>query len=101
MTEREPSQAVHLKAEPDALRRVAAEEPSPEALMAIDGQAGAVEPARLEAMAFMATAPDPRIRAIAAMRLLEGKSRETIARRMHHERPSPAEQPRRFLRGRM
>lgn len=101
MTERELSQAVHLKAELDALRRVAAEEPGPEVPMAIDGQARAVESARLEAMALMATAPDPRIRAIAVMRSLEGKSRETIARRMHCERSSPARQPRRFLRGRM
>lgn len=58
MTERELSQAVHLKAEPDA-----------------------------------------RVRAIAVMRFLEGKSWETIARRMHYE--SPAKQLRRFLRGRM
>lgn len=48
MTERELSQAVHLKAELDALRRVAAKEPSPEVLRAIDRQARAVELARLE-----------------------------------------------------
>lgn len=101
MTERELSQAVHLKAEPDALRRVAALEPSPEVLRSIDRQARAVESARSEVMAFMATVPDPRIRAIAVMRFLEGKSRETIARRMHYERSSPARQLRRFLRGRM
>ena len=101
MTEREHSQAVHLKAELDALRRVAAEESSEAVLRAIDAQARAVEAARLEAMAFIAAIPDPRIRAICAMRFLEGKSRETIARRMHHERSSPAEQLRRFLRGRM
>lgn len=101
MTERELSQAVHLKAELDALRRVAAEERSPEVLMAIDRQARAVESARLEAMAFIAAVPDSRIRAIAVMRFLEGKSWETIARRMHYERTSPAKQLRRFLRGRM
>lgn len=101
MTERGLSQAVHLKAEPDALRRVAALEPGSEVLRAIDGQAGAVESARLEAMAFIATIPDARARAIAAMRFLECRSRETIARRMHHERTSPAKQLRRFLRGRM
>lgn len=101
MTEREPSQAVHLKAEPDALRRVAAEESGEAVLRAIDARARAVEAARLEAMAFIAATPDPRIRAICAMRLLEGKGWETIARRMHYERSSPAKQPRRFLRGRM
>ena len=101
MTERELSQAVHLKAELDALRRVAALEPSPEVLRSIDRQARAVESARLEAMAFIATIPDARVRAIAVMRFLEGKSRETIARRMHYERTSPAKQLRRFLRGRM
>nr|DAQ81403.1 MAG TPA: Protein of unknown function (DUF1492) [Caudoviricetes sp.] len=52
-------------------------------------------------MAFIAAIPDPRIRAIAVMRFLEGKSWETIARRMHYERTSPAKQIRRFLRGRM
>lgn len=101
MTERELSQAVHLKAELDALRRVAAIEPSQEVLMAIDRQARVVELARLEVMAFIATIPEPRIRAIAVMRFLEGKSWETIARRMHYERTSPAKQLRRFLRGRM
>lgn len=101
MTERELSQAVHLKAELDALRRVAAEESSPDLLMAIDAQAREVEAARLEVMAFIATVPDPRIRAIAVMRFLEGKSWETIARRTHYDRTSPAKQLRKFLRGRM
>ena len=99
MTEREISQAVHLKAELDALRRVAAEEGSEDVLMVIDRQARAAEAARLEVMAFIATIPDPRVRAIAVMRFLEGKSWETIARRMHYERTSPAKQLRRFLRG--
>lgn len=61
MTERELSQAVHLKTELDALRRVASREPSPEVLRAIDRQARAVESARLEVMAFIATIPEPRI----------------------------------------
>lgn len=101
MTERELSQVVHLKAELDALRRVAAEESSADVLMAVDRQARAVEAARLEVMAFIATIPDARIRAIAVMRFLEGKSWETIARRLNYERTSPAKQLRRFLRGRM
>ena len=61
MTERELSQAVHLKAELDALRRVASCEPSLEVLKAIDRQARAVELAKLEVMAFTATIPDLRI----------------------------------------
>lgn len=61
MTERELSQAVHLKTELDALRRVAALEPNQEVLKAIDRQARAVELARLEVMAFIATIPDLRI----------------------------------------
>lgn len=101
MTERELSRAVHLKAELDALRRVAVEESCPDVLRAIDDHARAVEAARLEVMAFIATVPDPRVRAIAVMRFLEGKSWETIARRMHYERTSPAKQLRKFLRGRM
>lgn len=101
MTEREPSRAVHLKAELDALRRVAAEEGSADVLRAIEVQERAVEAARLEAMSFMAAIPEPRIRAIAVMRFLEGKSWETIARRMHYGRTSPAKQLRRFLRARM
>lgn len=101
MTERELSQAVHLKAELDALRRVAAEESSADVLRVIDSQARAVEAARLEVMTFIAAIPEPRIRAIAVMRFLEGKSWETIARRMHYERTSPAKQLRKFLRARM
>ena len=101
MTERELSQAVHLKTELDALRRVAAEESSADVLRVIDRQAKAVESARLEVMAFIATIPDARVRAIAVMRFLECRSWETIARRMHYERSSPAKQLRRFLRGRM
>lgn len=100
MTERELSQARSLQAELDALRRVASREPSPEVLRAIERHAKAVEYARLEIMAFIATIPDPRIRAIAVMRFLEGKSWETIARRMHYERSSPAKIMRRFLTGR-
>lgn len=101
MTERELSQAVHLKKELDALRMVAAEEPSAEVLKAIDSQARAVEVARLEVMAFIATIPDARVRAIAVMRFLECRSWETIARRMHYERTSPAKQLRKFLRDRI
>lgn len=101
MTERELSQAVHLKAELDALRRVAAEERSADVLTSIEAHARAVEAARLEVMAFIAAIPEPRIRAIAVMRFLEGKSWETIARRMHYERTSPAKQLRKFLRARM
>lgn len=101
MTERELSQAVHLKMELDALRRVAGREPSQEVMGAIERQARAVELARLEVMAFIATIPDARVRAIAVMRFLEGRSWETIARRTHYERTSPAKQLRRFLRDRM
>ena len=101
MTERELSRAVHLKAELDSLRRVAAEERSAEVLRAVEEQARVVEAARLEVMAFIATVPDARVRAIAVMRFLEGKSWETIARRMHYERSSPAKQLRKFLRGKM
>lgn len=101
MTERELSRAVHLKAELDALRRVVAEESSADVLRAIEVQARAVEAARLEVMAFIAAIPDPRVRAIAVMRFMEGKSWETIARRMHYERSSPAKQLRRFLRGKI
>lgn len=101
MTERELSQARNLQAELDALRRVASREPSKDVLSAIDRQARAVESARLEVMAFIATIPDARIRAIAVMRFLEGKSWETIARRLHYERTSPAKQLKKFLRARM
>ena len=101
MTERGLSQARSLQAEPDALRRVAAIEPSREVPDAIEKQARAVESARIGVMAFIAEIPDPRIRAIAVMRFLEGKSRETIARRMHYEGTSPAKRLRRFPRGRM
>lgn len=99
MTERELSQAVHPKAEPDALRRAAAEEGGPDVPGAIDAQARAVEAARPEAMTSIAAIPDARVRAIAAMGSMEGKSRETIARRMHYERSSPAKITRRFPRG--
>lgn len=101
MTERELSMAVHLKAELDALRRVAAEERSADVLKAVDAQARAVEAARLEVMAYIAAIPEPRVRAIAVMRFMEGKSWETIARRMHYERTSPAKQLRKFLRGKI
>lgn len=94
----ELSQARNLQIELDALRRVAIREPSPEVLRAIDSQAMAVESARLEVMAFIATIPDARVRAIAVMRFLECRSWETIARRMHYDRTSPAKQLRRFLR---
>lgn len=101
MTERELSRARSLQAEPDALRGVAAIEPGREVPDAIGRQTRAVESAGIEVMAFIAEIPDPRIRAIAAMGFPECGSRETMARRMHCERTSPAKQLRRFPRGRM
>lgn len=65
MTGRGLSQAVHPKAEPDAPRGVAAEEGGADAMGAIGSRARAVEAAGPEAMALMATVPDPRIGAIA------------------------------------
>ena len=51
----------------DALRRVTSREPSEDVLRAIDRQTRAVESARLEAMAFIATITNAKVRAIAVI----------------------------------
>lgn len=95
MTERELSQARYLTIELERLRGL--EERSAEVAALIERHTQEVELARFEVMAYIATIPDPKIRVIAVMRYLEGKSWETIARRLHYERTSPAKQLRRFL----
>lgn len=56
-----------------------------------------VECRRFDLMAWIIAIPDDKVRLICVMRFLEGKSWETIARRLHYERTSPAKIMRRWL----
>ena len=57
----------------------------------------AIEARRFELMAWIISIPDDKVRLICFMRFAEGKSWETIARRLHYDRTSPAKIMRRWL----
>ena len=57
-----------------------------------------IEARRFDLVAWILTIPDDRVRLICIMRFLEGRSWESIAKRLHYERTSPAKILRRWLR---
>lgn len=59
---------------------------------------GVLERKRFELMAYVVEIPDPLVRSICLMRYAEGLTWETVARRLHYERTSPAKILRRWLR---
>lgn len=97
MMERDLAQARHLKAECECLRSLIAVELEPSCHLLLAEHLEQVERRRFDLMAWIISIPDDRVRLIFIMRFLEGKSWETIARRLHYERTSPAKILRRWL----
>lgn len=56
-----------------------------------------IESRRFELLAWILTIPDDKVRLICLMRFAEGRSWETIARRLHYDRTSPAKIMRKWL----
>lgn len=98
MTERELAQARLLKLEAERLRLLLAVELEPSCRRLLIAHLESVELQRFYLMAWIISVPDAKVRLICIMRFLEGKSWETIARRLHYERTSPAKILRRWLR---
>lgn len=97
MTERDLAQARNLKAESESVRSLIACELESSCRRLLAEHLERVERQRFDLMAWIISVPDDRVRLICIMRFLEGKSWETIARRLHYERTSPAKILRRWL----
>lgn len=97
MTERDLAQARWLKRESDSVRSLISVELEPSCRRLLAEHLEQVERRRFELMAWIIAIPDDKVRLICIMRFLEGKSWETIARRLHYERTSPAKILRRWL----
>lgn len=95
--ERELAQARLLKLEAERLRSLLAAELEPSCRRLLAEHLERIERRRFELLAWIISIPDDKVRLICIMRFLEGKSWETIARRLHYERTSPAKILRRWL----
>ena len=91
------AQARHLKAESESVRSLLSVELEPSCRRLLAEHLEQVEQRRFDLMAWIISVPDDRVRLICIMRFLEGKSWETVARRLHYERTSPAKILRRWL----
>lgn len=87
-----------LKRESDSVRSLLAVEFEPSCRRLLAEHLEQMEQRRFELIAWIIAIPDDKVRLICIMRFLEGKSWETIARRLHYERTSPAKILRRWLR---
>lgn len=99
MTERDLGEIRVLRAEAAAVRELMRVEREPRCMAALCEHLERVEARRFALMAFVLEVPDARVRCICVMRFVEGRSWETIARRLHYERTSPAKIMRRWLSG--
>lgn len=95
--ERDLAQARWLKRESDSVRSLISVELEPSCRRLLAEHLEQVEQRRFDLMAWIISIPDDRVRLICLMRFAEGKSWETIARRLHYERTSPAKILRRWL----
>ena len=92
------AQARLLRVEAERVRELIAAELEPLSRRLLAEHLEAIEARRFELMAWIISIPDDKVRLICIMRFLGGKSWETIARRLHYERTSPAKILRRWLR---
>lgn len=97
MTERDLAKARLLSVEAERLRSLIQAEHDTFCRRLLAWHLERVELERFELMAWILEVPDSRVRLICVMRFLECKSWETIARRLHYERTSPAKILRRWL----
>lgn len=97
MTERDLAQARLLKAESESVRSLISVELEPSCRRLLIDHLESVKQQRFGLMAWIIAIPDDKVRLICIMRFLEGKSWETIARRLNYERTSPAKILRRWL----
>lgn len=99
MTQRDLREIRLLRAECATVRELIRVEGDPRVAGRLREHLAVVEARRFELVRFVLEIPDARVRCICLMRFVEGKSWETIARRLHYERASPAKIMRRWLDG--
>lgn len=99
MTEHDLAQARLLRIEAERVRLLLAVELEPSSRRLLAEHLEAIESRRFELLAWIIAIPDDKVRLICLMRFAEGRSWETIARRLHYERTSPAKIMRRWLEG--
>lgn len=97
MRERELAQVRLLRIEAERVRLLLAVELEPSCRRLLAEHLECIEARRFDLLAWILTIPDDRVRMICIMRFLEGKSWESIARRLHYERARPAKILRRWL----
>ena len=97
MTERELCGIRLLRVEAELVRELIKAERDSRSEAALCEHLGVIEARRFELMAWILEIPDDRVRLICVMRFMEGRSWETIARRLHYERTSPAKILRRWF----
>lgn len=97
MTERDLAQARLLRIEAERVRLLLDAESEPSSHRLLAEHLATIEARRFELLAWIISIPDDKVRLICLMRFAEGKSWETIARRLHYERTSPAKIMRRWL----
>ena len=96
--ERDLAQARWLKRESDSVRSLLAVELEPSCRRLLAEHLECIEARRFDLLAWILTIPDDKVRLICVMRFVGGgKSWETIARRLHYDRTSPAKIMRRWL----
>lgn len=92
------AQARLLRVEAERVRELIKAELEPSSRRLLAEHLADIESRRFELMAWIISIPDDKVRLICLMRFAEGKSWETIARRLHYDRTSPAKIMRRWLR---
>ena len=97
MRERDLAQARLLRIESERVRELVNAELEPSSRRLLAEHLADVEARRFAIMAWIIAIPDDKVRLICLMRFAEGRSWETIARRLHYERTSPAKIMRRWL----
>ena len=97
MNERDLREIRLLRAEAAAVRELIRAEGEPRVAVRLREHLAVVEARRFELMAWVLEIPDARVRCICLMRFVEGKSWETIARRLHYERTAPGKVVRRWF----
>lgn len=91
------AQARLLRIEAERVRLLLDAESEPSSHRLLAEHLATIEARRFELLAWIISIPDDKVRLICLMRFAEGKSWETIARRLHYERTSPAKIMRRWL----
>ena len=97
MTEHDLAQARLLRIEAERVRLLLEAELEPSSCRLLAEHLECIESRRFDLLAWIISIPDDKVRLICLMRFAEGRCWESIARRLHYERTSPAKIMRKWL----